>query len=153
MNKSAFLSLSILFTLAGSSAFATDYYVSGPTGSRYSLTDVEAEKGKVFYRLQSVDKDDAITYSKIVTISCNATGNTQWKLFPNPVTTYYAVSYPVASASATLHIFAADGKRMGDYNIATGSAQRSNDVSDVPKGAYFIVYTNNGQTFSGSFIK
>jgi hypothetical protein len=79
--------------------------------------------------------------------------DTKLKIFPNPVTTYCSVSYPVATDRASLSLYHADGRKIGEYTIAVGSTQRSIDVSVLSTGHYFIVYKNNDQTISSSFIK
>ncbi|MGI8634191.1 MAG: choice-of-anchor Q domain-containing protein, partial [Segetibacter sp.] len=123
------------------------------SGSTYSFSDVESIKGQVYYRLKTIDRDGSFTHSKIVTIMAEVSELTGVKIFPNPVTTYCAISYPVASVNAKLSIITTDGKKIGDYNIAAGSTQRSIDVSALPAGHYFIVYKNDSQITSSTFIK
>ncbi len=123
------------------------------SGSTYSFSDIESIKGQVYYRLKTVDKDGSFRYSKVVTIKAEASGLTTVKIFPNPVTTSFTVSYPAASEKATLSIVSADGKRIAEYIVAVGSIQRSVDVSELGAGQYFIIYKNGNQTTSGSFIK
>ena len=55
----------------------------------YSFTDVlpvTYTAGMVYYRIQEVDKDGAITYSSIVSV--NIHNNVTYSLFPNPVKGY-----------------------------------------------------------------
>jgi hypothetical protein len=78
---------------------------------------------------------------------------TRIKLFPNPVTTNCFVTYPTATANASLSILQMDGKKVGDYKIANGSTQRSIDVSELRSGYYFIVYKNENLTTTSTFIK
>jgi len=78
---------------------------------------------------------------------------TQIDLFPNPVTTYCSVSYPVATANALLSIYWVDGKKVGDYNVVAGSTQRSIDVSELKAGNYLMVYKRENQKFTSSFMK
>lgn len=122
-------------------------------GSSYIFTDSELPKGKVYYRLKIADKDGAFRYSNIVVITADAVVGKQLKMFPNPVGSFCSVSYPVAAGGALLSVYTVDGKAMGNYSIATGSTQRSIDVSGLKAGIYFMVYKNNNQTLTSSFIK
>jgi len=123
------------------------------TGSSYSFPDAEAVKGLVYYRLKTIDNDGSFALSNIVKLKGGEDIKTSLKIFPNPVTTSITVSYPVASAMASLRIIHADGKKIANYNVAVGSIQRTIDVSGLASGQYFIIYNNAEQTITSSFIK
>jgi hypothetical protein len=56
-------------------------------------------------------------------------------------------------AHALLSVYTVDGKKVADYNVAAGSVQRTIDVAEFKAGVYFLVYRNNKQTITSSFVK
>ncbi len=122
-------------------------------GASYSLADKDAGKGQLFYRLKSVDKNGAFTYSKTVSVFLHTNVTDQLQLFPNPVISYCTLSYPLATANAFVSIYTADGKKLSSYQVAAGSTQTGIDVSAFAKGSYFIVYNNGNKISTISFNK
>lgn len=122
-------------------------------GSLYSFADAEPLNGVIYYRLQAVDKDGAYTYSKVVALKAEKIPGWVLKIFPNPVTSNCTISYPLAVAHALLSVYTVDGKKVADYNVAAGSVQRTIDVAEFKAGVYFLVYRNNKQTITSSFVK
>jgi len=122
-------------------------------GSSYQFNDNTVLTGPMYYRLKLVDKDGSFKYSKTVVLKIAVKNGSGITLFPNPATNYLTVSYPEASTRATMQIFLNNGTKVGDYNIAAGSVQRSLDVSRLHTGYYYIVYRNNGIAKTTSFIK
>jgi len=126
---------------------------NGTSGSAYSFTDAEPVEGQVYYRLKLVDQDGSFTYSKVVTLKGAKSSNAEVRLFPNPMSSLCTVIYPPAIVTAVLSIYAPDGKKIADYNIAAHSSQRSLDLSGLKPGMYFIVYKNDELTITRSFVK
>ncbi|MBC8034662.1 MAG: T9SS type A sorting domain-containing protein [Chitinophagaceae bacterium] len=129
------------------------------TGSSYSYTDAEIVKDTVYYRVRVVDKDSSVQRSKAIALFTErrpkdtAVIIPSLKIFPNPVSSVCTVSYPEATANATLTIYTAQGSKVSEYNVTTGSKQRSIDVSQLGSGTYYLVYVNNNKTITTSFIK
>ncbi|MDQ6814001.1 MAG: T9SS type A sorting domain-containing protein, partial [Bacteroidota bacterium] len=121
--------------------------------SYYSFTDASLKSGLSFYRLRYADRDGSFKYSKVVTLKVDRFKATGMKIFPNPVSNNCSVSYPPAAVRASLLIVTTDGKKINEYAIAPGSAQRSIDVSGLSAGQYFIIYSNSEHTSTVSFIK
>lgn len=103
--------------------------------------DNTAFTGTVFYRFKSIDKDGAVSYSKVnaVTKDNNAA---EISIFPNPATNQIQVIN--LNSLSNYSITNSDGRqcKKGVLNNT-----KTIDISTLPKGVYYInFYTDNSST-------
>lgn len=111
----------------------------------YSYTDQSPVSGINYYRIKSIDKSGALTYSSIVkVISQPKTGIT---IFPNPITNL-KVNLQLEGVSAgkyAVNIYASNGQKVSStsLNVVNSSiAQALTLPSSVKTGTYELELTN-----------
>jgi hypothetical protein len=98
-----------------------------PTGAAY-----------VYYRLRSVDKDGAATYSGVVVLKANPSSTAEYAVFPNPardVVTITANPLPTVEG-ASIRLLDASGRVLLVQKMTSERQQLS--VSAFPDGLYFL---------------
>jgi hypothetical protein len=127
--------------------------ISGETSSRYTATDYQPLSGKLFYRLQMVDKDGKATYSSTITIKNE--GNNAITVIPRLVTDNHEinVSHTAATQSAFIQITGIDGKVWLTKGVAKGSRQTTINTNGLAKGNYLVVYNGNGIRTAVQIVK
>ncbi|MEP6844564.1 MAG: T9SS type A sorting domain-containing protein [Panacibacter sp.] len=102
----------------------------------YSYMDNVAgvKNGKLYYRLQMVDKDGKTTYSKVIVITIND-GGLKITIRPNPAKDYFIVSS--SSERASIVVKDVSGKVVLRQNISAAGDQRVN-IAALAKGIYMV---------------
>lgn len=118
---------------------------SGP--QVYSFQDLEFHSGINYYRLRQQDFDGKITYSNIVFIN-NNNSEGDLRLSPNPTTSTLQIEGPDL-ADATLSILDATGHIV----LQLPYQQAQLDLSNLKPGFYYLIVKNQGNTFSGRFVR
>ncbi|MGF2410948.1 MAG: T9SS type A sorting domain-containing protein [Ferruginibacter sp.] len=118
-------------------------------GNLYSFSDNNTfiTKSVVFYRLKSIDADGKFTYSGIVKLSNQQSG--QFSIFPNPVKDIITISG--LKQSGTLMLFTTEGKLLQQQKVTTQSITM--DLSGYAKGTYLLQYENEGARHTQKLIK
>ncbi len=125
---------------------------AGNAASRqYSFTDPNTLQGTNYYRLKMIDKDGRFTYSHILHFT--ALKKKGLLVTPNPATNYVAVAHPTAMSGAMVRIVSVDGKQLLQQQVSVGTTQTAIAVSRLPDGLYLMIYENNGQKTSQTFLK
>jgi hypothetical protein len=112
----------------------------------YHFTDKSMLNGNNFYRLRTVNRDGALSYSGIVILTSNYTITTgKMNIFPNPVTTLLHVE--IASATGgevTVQIFNLSGILMmkKQLELSAGNNLQSLPIPTLRTGNYFLQVTN-----------
>lgn len=98
-------------------------------GSQYSFIDVSPLQGDNYYRLQQMDIDGEISYSRVVRVNME---KENWlRLFPNPARDKIIVSG--FRPGSRLVIYDGSGRIMKRANV------REIYVGDLPAGIYYLV--------------
>lgn len=123
-----------------------------PLGSTYNYS-MEQSAAKTYYRLQMIDKDGSVNYSKTVPVitHCDNNGTSvTWSVYPNPAQTG-ATAYLQYNGSKTQTINAiitdATGKQIWttDLKAAAGKNVFSIPSAGWTPGTYFVnLYDENG---------
>ncbi len=133
---------------AGNSGFRQVYqYTDNPSGL-YPIPS------KILYRLQQVDKDGAVTYSKIVAVKTNTDNPALLVLYPNPVHNTVKVQLNGLVGLTSITLLNAGGKTLQAQrlNVANGQLITFN-IQTQPSGIYFIQIQQGKQRFVQKFIK
>ena len=107
----------------------------------YSFTDNNPLYGKNIYRLQQVDVDGKVSYSKQAVVFFDA-GNSALSLYPNPASQTVSV---IAASTEKVTIYDIMGKNINvPINKQVGTQML--DVRSLPNGQYIIHITSNTET-------
>lgn len=104
---------------------------NNPSGAQYNFTDEAPLSNINYYRLQMVDNEGKVTYSKVVSVSGND-AKKSLAVYPNPVKAELNV---VTDGQATgVSIFDMTGKSVLQFN----DNRTKVNVQDLPNGVYFM---------------
>jgi hypothetical protein len=117
---------------------------SGGAAGNYSTTDNNSIAGKLYYRLQMVDKGGRFTHSNIITINNDENG---LSVTPQLITNNNDIklSYIAATQPASVQVVGVDGRVWLTQSVARGSIQTIIPTVHLAKGSYYVVYINNGK--------
>ncbi len=122
------------------SAIAT-VEMSGFKGtSEYSSTD-NASAGTTYYRLKIVNRDNSVSYSKVVIVK-GGNENVDVKLLNNPATANLNISYKSdKQINTTLKVYAMSGAQVYQTNLkaSAGTNNISVPVQQLQNGSYVLV--------------
>jgi len=114
---------------------------SGANG--YEFTDHNPANGINYYRLQSVDKDGASTYSKVVSV--NFGDKQSFSIIPNPAKDFATISFSKKVVDkATIVVYDITGKAVITQSLSGTNSYKLN-TQTLTNGVYVIrVNTANG---------
>jgi len=120
----------------------------GSGANKYEFTDKSPANGSNYYRLQSIDKDGAKSYSKVVSVQF-ANGN-RFTVYPNPVENTLTIS---GEHITTVQLFDNMGRTVSSQSLhdATNPLILVNRLS---AGVYHLrIQTTDGKSSTVGFIK
>jgi hypothetical protein len=109
----------------------------------YIYNDTHPLTGISYYRLQIVDTNGFITYSKIITVSSY---NNSILIYPNPATSYIMVNTPASPNLSLIRILDGMGKTMRLVQLPPNVSQTRIEVYGMLPGTYTVSW-NDGFTF------
>ncbi|HVU53504.1 MAG TPA: T9SS type A sorting domain-containing protein [Puia sp.] len=111
--------------------------------STYRYIDKAMPMGTVYYRICHVDLDNAVSFSKIITLNNEnaATGRSDIRLFPNPAVA--VLNYDINSPQAGrvyIQIFSPSGVLMStsQAQLSSGANHNTINISGLNNGNYFL---------------
>ncbi len=108
----------------------------------YRFTDAKELQGTTYYRLKAFNKDNSVSYSKLVKISAQASvGNGNIHLLQNPVASYLQFDYNATKQNSA---------RVSIYSMS-GAKLYAEDVT-VQKGTNTITLNMGGRIYTGTYI-
>lgn len=120
--------------------------INSNAGMQYAYTDANVTAGSLFYRLKMVDVDNAISYSGIITLRSNTTGNL--KIYP----TVISVNSPLMVQSGkqlnnvTITVINMQGQPVITYHLPMLLNRQTTALSLLPggimKGIYMVQVKN-----------
>jgi hypothetical protein len=122
---------------------------SGTTGSTATYEYYHNNPVAVsYYRIKSVDKNGAVSYSNIVTVSNGGNKNPVVTVYPNPVKNKTAniIFSNMAAGSYQLFVYSNDGRLVYQKNINHNGVSGSYTVSlpqHLPSGTYNLKVSND----------
>jgi len=123
------------------------------SGSNYAYLDAANASGKVYYRLQMVDKQGNIAYSNVVAITLNS--GISFTVYPNPVRNIMSLRVNNdKSETVTVQVIDLLGKVLTQQQaqLNAGTNTLSLNVSSLASGSYVVVIKGESQE-SRHFIK
>jgi dienelactone hydrolase len=130
---------------------------SSGEGHSYAYTDQAPLKGNNFYRLTQVDLDGKATGFGVLKVTVGATGSSfTLKLSPNPTSnTLYLEGTRGGQGGLEIDLSDLQGKVLKTWNVQQQGAiwNKSIDVSNLPRGNYFIRVRGTGIRWVQQFSK
>jgi hypothetical protein len=124
----------------GNSGHATDY----------EWSDGNPFDGSNYYRLQVLDADRQVYYSKTIQVNFKYTSGIM--VFPNPTRDKLCIKFPAQSSIYGMRIVNSSGSVI--RTVPTGSVSTIDlDLRDLPTGIYFIEAWNSWHHIIERFIK
>ncbi|RAU83391.1 T9SS type A sorting domain-containing protein [Pontibacter arcticus] len=120
----------------------------------YSYTDATATPGIYYYRLQQVDLDGTVSFSKVISVELvgNPTSKNEKMAVVYPTIVNQDVNVNLHVARAQLLILDASGKTMATIE-SSSAANQTVSVSHLPGGAYFLVVNDGQRKETHRFLK
>jgi hypothetical protein len=111
-----------------------------------------------FYRLKMINKDNSISYSKIIKLSVEKEAETnQIRLLQNPVASSLQFTYVAAENSfSNISIYTASGTKLFSTQLQSQKGTNTYNVSldaKIKTGIYLLEIVNNNQQSISKFIK
>lgn len=111
-----------------------------------------------YYRLRMINKDNSISYSKIIRLAANEnSSNNNIKILQNPVGSSLQFSYSIViDESTTVNIYSGTGVKMLSKQV---QSQKGNNTymlnldAKMSKGIYLLEITNGSERSITKFIK
>jgi hypothetical protein len=112
---------------------------NGNQGATYDAVHTTPVAGINYYRIKTVEKDGAISYSEIRKVTFGKAGDVV--IYPNPVQTgvvNISLTGGMIGKSATVSILSMDGKLISQQQIANTNQTETIDVSKLASGSYVV---------------
>ena len=111
---------------------------------KYSIIDNNPDEGINYYRLKQTDFDGTYTYSKIQAVNFTQSENSYVNIYPNPVIGQ-VLNIETNSENSSINLYNCIGEKM-KITITNSSNKHIINVSELPKGIYFIETIVNGSS-------
>lgn len=120
---------------------------------QYAWTHHNVAAGKIYYRLQTFDKNGKSAYSDIVVVNVKNNLAAALSVYPNPATEKIYIRKNASATNEVYQVRNLAGVLVVQKTFTTGSTQNSIDVSSLSNGAYFLVRTSGTEQEMVKFIK
>jgi len=125
----------------------------------YQYADQAMLSGNNYYRIRHVDIDNAIYYSKTISLNNASVSNSgKMEVFPNPAGA--TLNYRVISSQAgigMIQVFNTSGVMVltGQVQLAQGVNQHAINISGLNNGSYFLKFinTSGSRQYTMTFVK
>ncbi len=121
----------------------------------YSFADNAPSKGTNYYRLKQWDNDGKFSFTKVVSVVFNPSGN-GFAIYPNPSKTFIQIQ-PIEALKASIHVALTNvqGQNVLEKCFSAGATNCLLNTSAIATGTYFLNIIENGikQSFKVSINK
>jgi hypothetical protein len=126
------------------SADGVEFYTINKTAAKnnayneYGITDLQPLNGINYYRIEAVDKDGKITYSKTLQITTNHRPQTL-NIYPNPATNIVNINFPDIRQA---YITDVTGRLLLSKQLG-GVSNTQLNIASIGKGIFFVRVTDS----------
>ncbi len=121
----------------------------------YSFADNAPSKGTNYYRLKQWDNDGKFSFTKVVSVVFNPSGN-GFAIYPNPAKNFINLQHNEA-LKASIHVALANvqGQIVLEKEFSAGTINCVLNTTAIASGTYFLTIVQNGfkQSFKVSISK
>ena len=122
---------------------------SGANG--YQFINNNSANGINYYRLESVDKDGSISYSKVVSVQLSSI-NSQFSIFPNPAKDRATISFGKLIDKATIALYDITGKAIITQQINSNTSTYQLNTQKLTKGIYIVKFITGTSSVNGKLV-
>lgn len=122
--------------------------------NEYSFTDQNIDKdGVYYYRLAVEDFDGKVDYSDVVATKRFCNRNFEMTISPNPATDKLNIDFEgLEDSESSVTVYDNIGKKIAVWKVNTANKNEF-IIRDMPTGPYKVVFENNGNIYSKTFIR
>ncbi|MBC7651900.1 MAG: T9SS type A sorting domain-containing protein, partial [Deinococcales bacterium] len=121
------------------------------------LSSITPQPSTIYYRLQMVDKDGSVAYSKVASCQLSFASNKALVIYPNPVqATLFAEVTAGKAGKVTMVVTDMQGKQLRSQTAAVnaGITALSIDANGLAAGSYVLIVTDSdGEQQKQQFVK
>ncbi len=136
-----------------------DYNNQAATASQYGYTDVNAGTGTsvIYYRIKEVSENGSITYSRVISIRNNQSGDATISISPNPVHNYASIQLNSKQGNVLqlLRLVGMAGNTVWQKQLTLPVGVHVISIehmNEVPNGSYFLQYYNGLETVTEKML-
>ena len=123
----------------------------GIGANSYSFTDNNPANGINYYRLQSVDKDGAVTYSKVVSVDL-ANKENKFTIAPNPAKNTVNLSFKSPVEATSIAVYDITGRLVLNKQIRATLSNYKLDVATLSEGIYILKVNGKNSSFNQRLV-
>ncbi len=113
----------------------------------YNYTDTIGKDKTYYYRLRMIDKDEAFSYSKVVSIK-SQWDNTALLISPNPARDRVVISHPVYDGHAWIKVADVTGRNVKTVVLKPNDVRTIIQVEDLKPGVYSVFWSDGVRKLS-----
>ena len=128
--------------------------VAGNGNYAYQYAVPPTDKGNLYFRIQMIDANGAVSYSPLRVINLGNGSITSFSIYPNPPSTFINLTFPGDSRNWEVQIFAANGDLVQQNYFSNTNLATVNFNNKMAAGAYFVRAINpqSNDHYAGSFL-
>ena len=112
--------------------------------ANWQFTHNNIPTGYLYYRIKQTDKDGRLSYSRIVLLD-NKSGNIGYVIYPNPASSYIAVSAGYGgNKKAVIQLYDAAGRLLQSHSMLSSSEEIN--TAQYPDGTYLLRIADENKT-------
>lgn len=119
----------------------------------YNYLHVQPRGGKLYYRIKQVDVDGKSSYSKVIQINTNGSGNTTPTLYPVPAANNVTIHFGRPASNALIEILSSDMKLVYAEKINNTLLTKNIYTGNWAAGTYIIKLTAGKNSYILRFVK
>lgn len=117
----------------------------------YEFIDNSPANGINYYRLQSVDKDGAVTYSKVVSVDFGNKEN-KFTIAPNPAKNTVNLSFKSLVEATSISVYDITGRLVLNKLIGATLSNYKLDVATLSEGIYILKVNGKNSSFNQRLV-
>ena len=119
----------------------------------YSYLHVQPRPGKLYYRVKQVDVDGKSSYSKVIQININGSGNAMPFLYPVPAANNITIHFGRPAPNALIEILSSDMKLVYAEKINNTLLTKNIYTGNWAAGTYIVKLTAGKNSYILRFVK
>lgn len=119
----------------------------------YDYLHVQPRAGKLYYRIKQVDVDGKSSYSKVIQININGSGNATPTLYPVPAANNVTIHFGRPAPNALIEILSSDMKLVYAEKINNTLLTKNIYTGNWAAGTYIIKLTAGKNSYILRFVK
>ena len=119
----------------------------------YSYLHLHPRAGKLYYRIKQIDVDGKSSYSRVIQININGSGNAVPSLYPVPAANNVTIHFGRPASNAFIEILSSDMKLVYTEKINNTMLTKSIYTGNWASGTYIVKLTAGKSSYILRFVK